>query len=114
ATSLVFARLIDFIEYMKDDPHELLFARNVRLDLARTEVNNEIAETFVQHPEEFAYSNNGITMLCEKHMHASGTAKLTVINPRVVNGAQTLHSVRRVAKKSSPARVMVKIIEISP
>lgn len=114
ATSLVFARLIDFIEYMKDDPHELLFSRNVRLDLAGTEVNKEIADTFAHHPHEFAYSNNGITMLCEKHTHASGSATLTVVNPRVVNGAQTLHSVKRSAKKPSTARVMVKIIEIAP
>jgi len=114
ATSLVFAKLVDFIEYMKSDPHERLFARNVRLDLEGTEVNKEIADTFALHPEEFAFSNNGITMLCDKHTHASGTARLTVVNPRVVNGAQTLHSVRRAAKKPASARVMVKIIEISP
>src|SRR5208337_4360844 len=29
ATSLIFAKLVDFIEYMKEDPLELLFARNV-------------------------------------------------------------------------------------
>jgi hypothetical protein len=114
ATSIVFAKLVDFIEYMKKDPHALLFARNVRLDLGRTEVNKEIAETFARHPEEFAYSNNGITMLCEKHTHAAGTAKLTIVNPRVVNGAQTLHSVSSVPKQQSAARVMVKIIEVSP
>ncbi len=114
ATSIVFAKLVDFVDYMKKDPHALLFARNVRLDLGRTEVNKEIAETFTRHPEEFAYSNNGITMLCEKHTHAGGTAKLTIVNPRVVNGAQTLHSVSSVLKQNSMARVMVKIIEVSP
>jgi hypothetical protein len=86
----------------------------VRLDLERTEVNKEITETFENHPEEFAYSNNGITMLCEKHTHASGAGKLTIVNPRVVNGAQTLHSAKRAAKKPSAARVMVRIIEIPP
>jgi AIPR protein len=114
ATSLVFARLVDFIDYMKDDPHQLLFSRNIRLDLEKTDVNEEIAETFTHHPNEFAYSNNGITMLCERHTHASGTGKLTVVNPRVVNGAQTLHSVQRASKRPLSARVMVKIIEIAP
>ena len=34
-TSIVFARLIDFITYMQDDPFELLFARNVRETLIK-------------------------------------------------------------------------------
>jgi hypothetical protein len=112
ATSLVFARVTDFIEYMKSDSHGLLFSRNIRLDLLRTEVNKEITRTFESRPEEFAFSNNGITMLCEKHIHETGSARLRIENPRVVNGSQTLHSVRRATKKPTSARVMVKIIEI--
>ena len=38
-TSIVFARLLDFINYMKKDPFDLLFSRNVRLDLGDTEPN---------------------------------------------------------------------------
>jgi hypothetical protein len=115
-TSIVFARLLDFIEYMKHDPYDLLFARNVRVSfgLKKHSVNAEIRETFVTHPEEFVFSNNGITVLCEKHPHDPGSKTLTLINPRVVNGSQTLHSVRDVANPSSQARAMVRIIEIPP
>lgn len=115
STSIVFARVIDFINYMRDDTYDLLFARNVRLDLGRAKPTNKaIRETFKESPKEFAFSNNGITMLCEKHTHDPGSKELRVENPRIVNGSQTLHSVRDVANPSANARVMVRIIEIPP
>ena len=112
ATSIVFARLRDFIKYMAEDPNELLFARNIRLNLGLTPVNKAIRDTFRNSPREFAFSNNGITMLCDRHSHDPGSKELTLENPRVVNGSQTLHSIRDVAKPSDTARVMVRIIEI--
>lgn len=116
ATSIVFARLFDFITYMRSDPFDLLFARNVRVwfGIQRHSVNEEIRDTFRDHPEEFAFSNNGITILCEKHQHDPGQKKLLLVNPRVVNGSQTLHSIRDVANPSRQARAMVRIIEIPP
>lgn len=110
-TAIAFAKLIDFIEYMQEDPHDLLFARNVRLDLGNSTVNKAIRNTFRDAPREFAYSNNGITMLCEDYRHESST-ELMVENPRVVNGSQTLHSIRSVKNPSQDARVMVRIIKI--
>ena len=112
ATSIVFARLIDFIKYIDNDPFELLFARNVRLWLGKTETNKEIEYTFKESPKEFAYSNNGITLLCKKHTHDPGNQELRIENPRVVNGSQTLHSIKNVDNPSPLARVMVRIIEI--
>jgi hypothetical protein len=114
-TSIVFARLIDLIRYMHDeDPFDLLFARNIRLKLPHSKVNPSIAKTFQEHPTEFAFSNNGITMLCESHSHDPGKQELTIHNPRVVNGSQTLHSIRDVAAPSATARVMLRIIQIQP
>lgn len=62
ATSIIFARLIDFIRYMEGDPFDLLFNRNVRvaISVARSKVNRGIRETFKDSPKEFAFSNNGI------------------------------------------------------
>jgi hypothetical protein len=113
-TSIVFARLVDFINYMDDDPFELLFARNVRLWLGKTEPNKAIEETFRDNPREFAFSNNGITILCKKHIHDPGSQELKIENPRVVNGSQTLHSIRYVDNPNKSARVMVRIIEVPP
>jgi|SRR5579859_100498 len=114
STSIVFARLTDFVNYMKKDPYDLLFARNVRLSLGNTAVNKDIRETFRGAPQEFAYSNNGITMLCEKQTHHPGSLELQIVNPRVVNGSQTLHSIRDVDNAKDFARVMVRIIEVPP
>ena len=113
-TSIIFARLIDFIEYMEGDPFDLLFARNVRLWLGSTETNKDIQNTFRNAPKEFAYSNNGITILCRKHTHNPGKQELRLENPRVVNGSQTLHSIRGYESPSRLARVMFRIIEFPP
>lgn len=116
ATSIVFARLLDFIRYMEDDTFDLLFNRNVRvmIPFSRSKVNQAIRDTFQDNPREFAFSNNGITMLCEKQNYNPGEKILTLENPRVVNGSQTLHSIRDVPDPSKNARVMVRVIEIAP
>jgi hypothetical protein len=113
-TSIVFAKLIDFVKYMEGDPYDLLFARNVRLSLGNTPVNKEIRATFKDSPTEFVFSNNGITMLCEQHTHDPGKQEIKIENPRIVNGSQTLHSIRDVSNPSLTARVMVRIIEVPP
>ena len=114
-TSIVFAKLIDLIRYMRDkDPYDLLFARNIRLKLQNSKVNPEIAYTFREEPADFVFSNNGITMLCEGHSHDPGTQEVRIENPRVVNGSQTLHSIRDVPNPSTTARVMVRIIQVRP
>ena len=111
-TSIVFARLIDFLKYMVNDPYDLLFARNIRLWLGYTEPNTDIKNTFDRTPNEFAFSNNGVTLICENYIHDPGNQELTIINPRVVNGSQTLHSIRDVKNPSSAARVMLRIIKV--
>lgn len=113
-TSIVFAKLTDLIRYMEDDPYDLLFARNIRLVLRNSKVNPEIRFTFREEPTEFVFSNNGITLLCEGHSHDPGTQEVSIENPRIVNGSQTLHSVREVPNPSATARVMVRIIQVRP
>lgn len=132
-TSIVFARIKDFLKYMKEDDLGTLFSRNVRVALAvrKDSVNEGIMTTFNDSPEEFTYSNNGITLICDSVRRSNKS--LTLRNPRVVNGSQTLHSVQKAfALKKKPgetraemaarkaklqraaniARVMVKIIEV--
>jgi hypothetical protein len=75
-------------------------------------VNRDITKTFDQSPKEFVYSNNGITVLCEDYAHSKH--EVTITNPRVVNGSQTLHSIRDVPAPKDTARVMVRIITVAP
>jgi hypothetical protein len=72
----------------------------------------EIRDTFKRAPKEFAFSNNGLTVLCEKLHYDPGVREARIVNPRIVNGSQTLHSIRDVENPSSSARVMVRVIEI--
>ena len=110
--SIVFARLTDFIRYMDGDPFFLLFARNVRLKLHGSAVNADITDTFQKTPRDFVFSNNGITIICDDIHHNPPARELTIENPRVVNGSQTLHSVQDVDHPSSLGRVMVRLIKI--
>ena len=111
-TVVAFARLKDFTDYMKKDPYDLFFARNVRLDLGSTPPNREIRKTYDKAPREFAFSNNGITMLCEACVPNRDERTLKLVNPRVVNGSQTLHSIRGVRNGSPNARVLIKVIQL--
>ena len=110
--SIVFARLTDFIQYMDEDPFSLLFARNVRLRLRDSPVNADITSTFQKSPKDFVFSNNGITIICDDIHHDPPARELTIDNPRVVNGSQTLHSVRDVDHPSALGRAMVRLIKI--
>ena len=110
--STVFARLTDFIRYMSHDPFFLLFARNVRLRLRNSPVNADIANTFRKFPKDFVFSNNGITVICDAIHHNPSAREMTIANPRVVNGSQTLHSVCDVDNPSPLGRVMVRLIKI--
>jgi hypothetical protein len=113
ATTIVFAKIIDFIKYHEEqDPHDLLFSRNIRYDLGKTEANREITYTFNKHPSEFVYSNNGITLICDETFYKPGLKEIRITNPRVVNGSQTLHSVRNASKWSDVARVMLRLLSI--
>jgi hypothetical protein len=84
------------------------------LSLGNTQVNAEIKETFISSPKEFAFSNNGITLLCESFKHEPGKREVVIVNPRIVNGSQTLHSIRDAPNPSLSARVMLRIIQIPP
>jgi len=84
-TSIVFARLIDFIRYMADDPFDLLFARNVRLWLGNTETNQEIQKTFKKCPQRICLQQTMGSPFCARDIrHNLGKQELLLENPRVV------------------------------
>lgn len=111
--NVVFGRVCDFVPYLKADHYDLLFARNVRVAIStsKSNINESIANTYGDFPKEFAVSNNGITIVCDAIKKKKGGA-LSLSNPRVVNGGQTLNSIRNAQKHPKAARVMVRIIEV--
>lgn len=98
-----------------------LLDKNLRYSLGRTDVNEEVRATLHSNPEHFWYFNNGITLIAKKvtKSMAGGSSRdfgtFKAEDVFVVNGAQTVSTIGRVAKagKSSLAEVRVPIRVIS-
>lgn len=101
--------LKDFIDYTDGDPYFTIISRNVRNDL-HSEINDQIRQTYLEHPAEFWYSHNGMTIICERATIKG--KKFLLVGPNIINGAQTIHSVKGLSKRDPKAKILVKIIEI--
>lgn len=112
--AVVFARLLDFKPHMRPEMHDLLFAANVRVHRGNTDINRAIADTCRLHPSEVAYSNNGITLTVDGVHVGPKTHTIRLVNPRVVNGSQTLHAANGVQNLANEARVLTRIVNLGP
>ena len=105
------------------DHGEFLLARNVRVVLPNSEVNNSVLETITDTPESFWYFNNGVTALCESIDKApaggperrQGTFGFKGVS--IVNGAQTVGTLARALRlgrttELDTIRVMVRFISL--
>lgn len=109
------AQLSDFVAYIKNDPEFRVLALNVRSELrdsSAREIKAAIQKTYKNRPEEFWYSHNGLTILCDKATPVG--KRFTLESPFIINGAQTIHALRGLRTSNPRARVLVRIIEIPP
>ncbi len=107
-TSYLFnAKVSDFRRYCETNDVGRLVARNIRFNLAGR-VGRNIRDTYESEPHDFWYMHNGITIICDDYEERNGVA--TLVNPSVVNGAQTLYSIAASSRKASPALVATRII----
>jgi hypothetical protein len=92
-----------------------LVTSNIRHSLGATEVNSQIKQTALQHPEKFWYFNNGITLVCEEALKApaNGASRSAGVfsfkGASIVNGAQTVSSLGSVADDAALGNVRVPI-----
>lgn len=110
------------VGHIWDQYENRLFHRNIRKFLADTGVNASIQETLREHPADFFYFNNGITILArsvEKTLSGGNTRAFGVLRcegAHVVNGAQTVGSIGRLYRGQSTAlddaHVFVRIISL--
>lgn len=103
---------------------EPLLAKNVRVVLTDSEVNDALVASIQNAPSNFWYLNNGITVLCDKIVKApaGGTDRrvgnFSFQGSSVVNGAQTAGALNRSLifsdgeEKLRSARVMVRFISL--
>lgn len=97
-----------------------LFERNIRHYLGELAVNNAIATTVRDRPDEFFYLNNGLTAVCSKitplpgFTHETGNFQLEGFS--VVNGAQTVGSIATAHNTAGPlapgAQVLITLIQV--
>lgn len=82
-----------------------LFAANIRLPLVTKNVNPDIRQTAEEEPENFFYYNNGVSAVCKK-FDLDGT-KVTATGFQIINGAQTVDSLRKALRKSRDEKIYV-------
>lgn len=80
-----------------------IFEKNIREYLGRTPINTGIIETLKSKSERknFIYYNNGVTIICQNinsdYMDtSSGLRRVPLVNPQIVNGCQTVESIKKV------------------
>jgi hypothetical protein len=107
-TSYLFnARLSDLRKYLEDHDVSRLVARNIRYNLGG-KVGHDIRRTYEKLPRDFWYLHNGLTLICDEFSERDQTA--TLVNPSVVNGAQTLYAISASSRKNSAALVTARVI----
>ena len=90
-------------------------AKNIRDALGDTDVNNQIKATAESNPENFWYFHNGITLIADESSRApSASASHTSGNfefrgASIVNGAQTVSTLARIADDEALGSVKVSI-----
>jgi len=89
-----------------------LFARNVRGYLGDTQINQSMAQTIKNEPDNFWYYNNGVTIVCDnaKRETQGGQDVLRVDRPQLINGQQTTRTLE--GTTSGRASVLVRVIKI--
>jgi hypothetical protein len=92
-----------------------IVAKNIRYALGDTDVNNQIKATAESNPENFWYFHNGITLIADESSRApSASASHTSGNfefrgASIVNGAQTVSTLARIADDEALGSVKVSI-----
>lgn len=98
-----------------------LLAKNVRVVIPASEVNDGILNTLKARPDRFWYFNNGITVLCDRLSKAPAggadrrVGHFSIDGASIVNGAQTvgtLHKHLAGGGDLSAVRVLVRFISL--
>ena len=110
ATAVYAARLDDILKYVKSDSMLRLFSRNVRLRIQKSKINEGIKDTFRRSPNEFLMSHNGLTIICSNSSISHGN--VTLEQPNVVNGAQTLLTLKNERSSGGRANILVRVIDV--
>jgi len=102
--------IFKMINYEQEKNIELnrLFNNNVRGFLEQSDLNNKIKETIECYSDSFYYCNNGATIFCDDIIRQSND-EVHVINPRIINGQQSIASIYLYDEKKN-TKILTKLI----
>lgn len=90
---IVSTTLKELMEFYQSTGEGLLLNANVRFLKKTSQINDDIKASFINDPIRFCYLNNGVTIICssyEPNATAFSKTKITLTNPNIVNGGQTV------------------------
>lgn len=99
------------------DNKNYIFFSNIRNYKGLNVINRGIKNTYEQHPKNFWYYNNGITIVCSDYEIQNGSY-VTIKAPQIVNGCQTATTIYncwnasgKYEKDNIDGTILVKIIK---
>lgn len=90
-----------------------LFEENIREYLGKSVINKGIIQT-LKNPKDrnnFFYYNNGITIICKKTDQPQGNS-LTLFQPQIINGCQTVNSINEVLSDYTPDQIKTEFNQV--
>ncbi len=90
--------------------------KNVRESIGENKINKTIKESFKSDPSLFWYKHNGIIVFADWMEINKDDRKVTIRNPQIVNGAQTISQLYKVydedRNSSNPAKLLVRVYRL--
>jgi hypothetical protein len=95
---------------------EKYLQKNVRESIGENTINKKIKESYKADPNLFWYKHNGIIIFADWLEVNSNSRKVTIRNPQIVNGAQTISQLYKAYDENraanNPAKVLVRVYRL--
>ena len=111
STVIIFSTKGNNLSKLYDKYQNRIFARNIRLDLGRSEINKEIENTIKTDPKNFFYLNNGISIICDGYKFYKN--RLKIFQCQIINGQQTTRALYNQPNNSKKVDVLVRVIKVN-
>lgn len=115
-TSIVAEIALKNLASLVNSHRKYIFFSNIRDYKGLNAINKEIQNTYENHPKDFWYYNNGITLVCREYILKNSS--VTIIAPQIVNGCQTATTIyerwRRQSveeRNNNQGTILIKIIK---
>ena len=119
-TTIVAEIALKNLARMVDQHKKYIFYSNIRNYKGLNKINKGIKNTYDEHPKNFWYYNNGITVVCKDYQIGNDGNSISVIAPQIVNGCQTATTIYNCWRSGSQyerenvdGTILVKIIKDS-